>query len=94
MAIVPLDMPEIGRYLGIRVFIRYRDHPPPHFHVRYGGDSAIIAIETMQILEGRLRARVYGLIAEWGIHHRALLRENWRRAMAREPLLSIPPLEV
>ena len=87
-------MPEISRYLGIRVFIRYRDHPPPHFHVRYGEDSAIIAIETMQILEGRFPARVYGLITEWGMLHRALLRENWRRAMAREPLLSIPPLEV
>jgi len=47
----------------------------------------------MQILEGRLPARVYGLVAEWGIRHRALLRENWRHAGAREPLLPIPPLE-
>ena len=48
----------------------------------------------MQILEGQLPARVYGLITEWGMHQGALLREDWRRAMAREPLLSIPPLEV
>ena len=55
--------------------------------------SAIIGIETMQILEGQLPARVYGLVAGWGVRQRALLRENWRRAIAREPLLSIPPLE-
>ena len=87
-------MPEIARDLGVKGFIHYRDHPPPHFHVRYAGDSAIIAIETMQVLEGRLPTRVYALITEWGVHHQPLLRENWRRAMAHEPLLSIPPVEV
>ena len=47
----------------------------------------------MQILEGQIPARVYGLVAEWGIRHRALLPEDWRRASVREPLLSILPLE-
>ena len=86
-------MPEISRYLGISVYIRYRDHPPPHFHVHYAEKRAIIDIETMRIIEGELPARIYGSVAEWGIRYRALLRENWRRASAREPLLSIPPLE-
>lgn len=86
-------MPEISRFLGITIYMRYRDHPPPHFHVRYADNSAIIDIATMQILEGQLPGRVYGLIAEWGVRHQMLLRENWRRAVAREPLRSIPPLE-
>jgi len=86
-------MPEISRYRGITVYMRYRDHPPPHFHVRYAGNSAIIAIETMRILEGQLPARVYDLVAEWGTRHRMFLSENWRRAGARERLLPIPPLE-
>ena len=86
-------MPEVSRYLGITIYMRYRDHPPPHFHVRYAGNSAIIAIDTMEILEGQLPARVYGLVAEWGARHRVLLRDNWRRAVVRERLLPIPPLE-
>ena len=86
-------MPEISRFFGMVIAMYYNDHAPPHFHVRYAEESAIIGVETMQILEGQLPARVYGLVAEWGIRHRALLRENWRRAVAREPLLSIPPLE-
>ena len=86
-------MLEIRRFPGITIYMRYRDHPPPHFHVRHGGDRAIIDVETMRVMEGQLPVRIYGLCAEWGIRHRELLRENWRRAVAREPLLSIPPLE-
>lgn len=87
------EISEIGRFRWIRVYMRYRDHPPPHFHVRHGDDRAIIEIETMRILEGYLRGRDYALVAEWDVCHRALLRENWRRASAREPLLTILPLE-
>jgi hypothetical protein len=47
----------------------------------------------MQMTDGTLPARVYGLVAEWGTTHQALLRENWRRAHARQPSLPIPPLE-
>jgi hypothetical protein len=25
----------------------YNDHPPPHFHVRHGGDRATIGIEDL-----------------------------------------------
>jgi len=57
-------VPEICRFFGIIIAIFYEDHPPPHFHVRYGGQQAIIAIETLQLLEGRLSPRVLGLVVE------------------------------
>jgi hypothetical protein len=28
-------MPELSRFLGIVIFMNYRDHQPPHFHARY-----------------------------------------------------------
>ncbi len=37
--------------------MRYRDHPPAHFHVRYAENKATIAIETMQMTGGSLPAR-------------------------------------
>ena len=49
-------MPELSRFFGIVVMMFYNDHPPPHFHVRYSGQKAIIAIESLAILEGRLLA--------------------------------------
>ncbi len=33
-------MPEISRFLGIAIAIFYDDHPPPHFHARYGEHEA------------------------------------------------------
>jgi hypothetical protein len=32
-------------------------HPPPHFHVRYGSQKAIIAIQTLAPIEGHLPPR-------------------------------------
>jgi Domain of unknown function (DUF4160) len=55
------DMPEISRFFGIVITMYYNDHPPPHFHVRYGQQKAIVDIQTLEILEGKLAVRVFGL---------------------------------
>lgn len=33
-------MPEVSRFFGIINTMNYSEHPPPHFHVRYGEQSA------------------------------------------------------
>lgn len=38
-------MPEVSRFYGIVIQIYFGDHPPPHFHARYGGNVAKIDIE-------------------------------------------------
>lgn len=35
-------MPEICRFFGIIISMYYDDHPPPHFHVRYGEEKALV----------------------------------------------------
>jgi hypothetical protein len=42
-------MPEISRFYGISIRMRYNDHPPPHFHARYGGQDATVEIETSRV---------------------------------------------
>ena len=86
-------MPEISRFFGIIILIFYNDHPPPHFHVRYGEQRAILAIDTLTILEGSLRPRVLGLVIEWASMHKDELMENWQRARRQEALEKINPLE-
>jgi hypothetical protein len=86
-------MPEVPRFFGIVITMHYNDHPPPHFHARYGGQKATVDIETLAILDGRLAPRVRGLVTEWGSRHRRELRENWRRLSAHAPLARIEPLE-
>ena len=86
-------VPEISRFFGIVVAMYYDDHPPPHFHVRYGEHRAILEIDTAAVLFGDLPYRVLGMVVEWAASHRAELEENWGRARARAPLRPIGPLE-
>jgi hypothetical protein len=63
------------------------------FRVQYGDDSATMDIDTMRITDGYLPPRVLGLVTEWGVRHRALLRENFRRVLEHRAPELIPPLE-
>ena len=86
-------MPEISRFLGIIITMYYNNHPPPHFHVRYNQQKAIIDIQNLSILVGKLTPRVFGLVIEWAAIHQAELLANWQRAREQNPLEKIEPLE-
>lgn len=86
-------MPEISRFFGIIITMYFNDHPPPHFHARYGDHKALVAIDTLTILRGTLPPRVLGLVVEWASGHRTELMEDWRLARDQAPLKKIAPLE-
>jgi hypothetical protein len=86
-------MPELARFFGLIITMYWNDHPPPHIHVRYGSQRALIDIETLSIIAGSLSPRALGLVIEWAALHRAELLTNWERARARQPLQPIRPLE-
>lgn len=90
---MPLIMPELSRFFGIIVMMFYNDHPPPHFHVRYAGQKAIIAIDSLAILAGGLSPRALGLVMEWAAAHQQELRDAWSLAELHAPLKPIAPLE-
>ena len=71
----------------------YNDHLPPHFHVRYNQQKAIVSINTLDILAGKLTSRVTKLVTEWAIMHQTELLENWELALNNQPLKKIIPLE-
>jgi len=86
-------MPEISRFLGMIITMYYNDHPPPHFHVRYNKQKAIIDLNNLSILQGKLSPRVLGLVVEWATLHQAELIENWERAKNQQPINKLEPLE-
>ena len=86
-------LPEISRFFGIIIAMFYSDHPPPHFHVRYGRERAMIEIESLSLLGGRLAPRALGLVIEWAAQHQDELRANWELARRHAPLHPIAPLE-
>ncbi|NEU71431.1 DUF4160 domain-containing protein [Hassallia byssoidea VB512170] len=86
-------MPEISRFFGIIITMYYNDHPPPHFHVRYNQQKAIITIETLEILEGKLSSRAFKLVSECAILHQNELMQNWELARDNQTLNAVSPLE-
>jgi hypothetical protein len=71
----------------------FRDHAPPHFHAVYQHHEAHVAIETGDLIAGRLPANAARLVREWTLAHRRELSDNWTRARAGEPLERIAGLD-
>lgn len=86
-------MPEISRFFGAVITMYYNDHPPPHFHVRYGQQKALISIQTGEILQGNLSPRLLKLIQEWTALYKNELLANWELARQNLILNKIEPLE-
>lgn len=86
-------MPEISRFYGIVIRMFYNDHFPPHFHAEYGGYEALIDMNTLAVVAGKLPLRALGLVMEWASYHQNELKSNWEKARNLEPLDKIVPLE-
>lgn len=85
-------MPKISEFYGISIYMYYREHGPPHFHARYGGQEAHFGINDLSILEGELSPGARRLVVEWASRHRDELVRNWQLARDHEPLERIEPL--
>lgn len=86
-------MPELCRFYGIVIAMYHREHPPPHFHVRYGSQKAKFGIEELEVTEGELSPRARAMVKEWAAKHQEELRRAWELASRRQPLFPIEPLE-
>ena len=84
-------MPTISRFYGIVIFMNYRDHPPPHFHARYGDQEVTIEIQS-GLVTGKMARRALNMLFDWLDEHRDELLQNWERARKGEPLQQVPPL--
>ena len=71
-------MPEISRFFGIVIQMYPDDHFPPHFHARYAGHKARIAIGTREVLAGGLPPRALSMVVEWSELHVDELRDDWQ----------------
>ncbi len=86
-------MPEICRFLGAIIVMNFREHNPPHFHVKYGDDEAIIGINDLRTLEGKLPKRIKAAVLEWADENREELKKNWELAQSGQLPKKLKPLE-
>ena len=85
-------MPRLCEFYGIVIYMYRPDHPPAHFHVRYGEHWAKVALDGSAIIEGTLPGRAFRLVQEWTRLHQTELATNWDLAQRLEALVPIEPL--
>ena len=85
-------MPRIAEFYGIVIRMFHTDHPPPHFHAISGEHEALIGIDPIEVVGGRLPARAQRQVFEWAALHQQELVANRQRARRLQPLARIDPL--
>jgi hypothetical protein len=69
------------------------EHNPPHFHAFYAEHEALIDIQTLEVIKGKLPRRALVMVLEWANEHRAELMEDWKLCRAKQLPKPIKPLE-
>lgn len=85
-------VPRISAFFGIVITMYFDDHPLPHFHARYAGQSVSVGIEPLTLLAGMLPPRALGQVFEWAALHQQELLADWAQVAAHLPPDPIPPL--
>lgn len=89
-------MPEISRFLGIviRMFAEPSGpHNRPHFHAYCRDKSVIVALDSVEVLEGGLDRKEQRLVEAWAELHLAELRVDWQLLQAGKAPNKIAPLQ-
>jgi hypothetical protein len=86
-------MPELSRFFGIVVRMYYDDHNPPHVHIEYQDDKALLDFHG-NVIRGELRSRTaLRLAREWIDLHVTELEQDWALVRAGRELNKIEPLK-
>lgn len=87
-------MPTISMFRGIKVYINWREHQPPHFHATYGGEEILVSIRDLEVIEGkeRIPGKQLKMLLGWAAFHQEELMENWLLAEKHQELFAIEPL--
>ena len=72
-------MVQLARFFGIIISMYYADHAPAHFHAQYNEFEAIIRIDNLNIIQGKLPPKAHALVIERAALHQNELQKNWER---------------
>lgn len=84
-------MPRICEFNGIVIVMYRRENDPPHFHAIYGEYQALVGIDPIRVIKGRLPGRVRAVVLARAESHQDELSANWRRGQQRESFVRIAP---
>ena len=72
-------MPVIARFNGItiRMYLRQKEHNPPHIHATYGEHLGLFALDDGDMFEGDISFREQRMVRDFILHYRDRLMEMW-----------------
>ncbi len=85
-------MPKLSTFLGISIYMYFKEHNPPHFHALYHGLDGIFFINPLKYSKGELPPRIVGLVMEWATIHKNELLDNWNYLKENKEYKKIEPL--
>lgn len=86
-------MPTISMFRGIKVYINWNDHMPPHFHAKYGSHEVLVLINDIEVIDGYFPNKQQKMLLGWAAFHQEELKENWELASQQQELFAIEPLK-
>ena len=84
-------MPTVSMFYGVIITMNYNDHNPPHIHVKYQSDKAIVDMEG-EVIEGSLPRKQLRLVQAWVEYRKDEILANWELARSGEKVYRIDPL--
>ena len=85
-------MPTISDFFGIVIRMFFDEHAPPHFHAQYGEFKAIIDLQKLTLMKGKLPRRSLELVLDWAELHQTELLHNWALCEQKIQPYKIEPL--
>ena len=86
-------MPIVSEFFGIKIYMYWQEHNPPHFHAEYSGLQAVIDINNSVIIKGALPLKQLKLVLAWCELHKTELIDNWKAAEEHQQIIKIEPLK-
>ncbi len=69
-------MPLISNFSGIKIYMYFQDHNPPHIHARCSNFSALLEISQGNMIGGNLPKEIKGKIKKWIVLHKEELMNS------------------
>ena len=84
-------MPVISRFYGIiiKMYLRQKEHNPPHLHAIYGDYVGLFSLEEGEMYEGDIPVKEQKLIKNFILHYKEQLYDMWRT----QNFYLLPPIE-
>lgn len=72
-------MPVISRFKGVilRMYLRQKEHNPPHIHAQYGETVGLFSIENGEMFEGDLEKKMRSFVTNFILYYREQLIQMW-----------------